>query len=325
MRPRLPIFTAALVLVAWRPALAQQNPPATGKLLPAPVAVKGPFTSLAATPGETLLKSAVAELARMQTVAAKMRQQVNLFGHQIIGSGTYLQQGRGVDLRLRMELKLRVAERLSSLQQVSDGKSFWVRSDGLDETRITRVDLARVRYALQRQQLDAPANVTAGISVGGLPRLLENLDASFRFGAATEERLDRLVVWKIEGEWERTKLADLLPAQAERLRAGNAPDFSKLPEHLPDRVRLMLGKDDLFPYRFEFLRMSPEINEATGRREAKVLVLMEFFEVQTNVAIDARNFVYQPTKFEDATGTFLRTLGLSEQAATAKAEAKVSR
>ena len=327
MKPKAPILTLAVaMLVAWLLTSARAQAP------PAPVAARGatlargPYTPLAQTPGETLLTNAVHELARHNSVAAKLRQQINLFGHQIIGSGTYLQQGRGVDLRLRMDLKLRVAERLASLQQVSDGKSFWVRSDGLEEqSRTTRVDLQRVRHAIQRKELASVSAAAPGISIGGLPRLLASVDAAFRFGNVTQERLDRLAVWKIEGQWEPGKLADMLPAQAEKLKATGAPDRSKLPEHLPDCVRLLLGKDDLFPYRIEYLRTRDPEPGASGPPDRKLLVLMELFEVQTNLTIDPRNFVYQPAKFVDATSEFLRKADLSEPATATTPSGKVSR
>ena len=327
MKPKAPIFTFALALLVLPAATAAQaQAPPSPVASARPTLATGAYTPLAQTPGETLLRNAVQELARHTTVAAKLRQQINLFGHQIIGSGTYLQQGRGVDLRLRMDLKLTVSERLASLQQVSDGKSFWVRSDGLEpSSRTTCVDLDRVRHAIQRKELAGAAAAPGGISIGGLPRLLESIDGAFRFGTVAEQRLDRLAVWRIEGTWERAKLAELLPAQAERLKTAGAPDLSKLPEHLPDCVRLLLGKDDLFPYRIEYLRTRASEPGAGGPTDRKLLVLMELFEVQTNLSIDPRNFVYRPAKFVDATGEFLKKAELSEPATATTPSNKVAR
>jgi len=257
---------------------------------------------------------AAARLARHHSVSAKLRQQVNLFGHQVIGSGTYLQQGRGDTMRLRMELKLHVGGQLTSLQQVSDGTSFWVREDIEGTPTVKRIDLARVRTALARREPIDSAGHTS-LAVGGLPRLLESLNRAFRFGAVSKGRLDQLDVWTVEGDWERSFLAVLAPDQAERLKTGAPPDYGRLPEHLPNRVRVTFARDDLFPYRIEYRKVRHDGQVATGPADGDLVVLMELFEVQFDAAINARNFVFQPAKFDDVTSAYLKSLGIADETA----------
>ena len=303
-----PILAAllALTLTAAVPAQAEDELVPTPKPAPA----RPTSTTLAASPGETLMKTAAAEMDLHQSVSAKLRQQIDLFRHQLVGSGTYQQRGRGDAMLLRMELKIQVADRVSSLLQVCDGHSFWVHQDLFDGPTLGRINLDRVRAA---RQVQPATSEPPGIwpALGGLPKLLRNLDDSFFFTTVSETRLDRVPVWSMQGSWEREKLIDMLPDQKDAILAGRA-DFSKLMDHLPDRVRILLGRDDLFPYRIEYWRNVTKKGEKTGT--PRLLVVMELFEIQLDGALDARLFVYQPggLREQDQTAGYLKKLGLVE-------------
>ena len=319
----LGVLNAAVLMAYAQPPVATPRPamkPAA-PISPSPPRPTGTATQLAATPGDTLIAHAATELGRHQAIAANLREQINLFGHQVFGKGTYLQQGRGENLKLRMEIKLEhVAGRTSSVQQVSDGTNFWLLQDTGGPPRISRIDLRRVRESLARQPSPKP-QTASWLAIGGLPKLLDSLDRSFRFGPVRSGRLDRLDVWIIEGDWDRAALAELAPDQAARLKAGGPPDDSRLPEQIPNRVRLMVGRDDLFPYRIEYRRVSFENGQLPGTGDGALLVLMELVEVELNGPIDARNFIYQPTKYDDITATYLKGLGVSQETARAPAKA----
>ena len=70
-------------------------------------------------------------------------------------------------------------------------------------------------------------------------------------------------VWALAGRWRAEQLAARLPGQPDlfddegRLRVG------ELPEQLPDRILLLLGQDDLFPYHIDFRRTRSEKPRAT--------------------------------------------------------------
>jgi hypothetical protein len=248
------------------------------------------------------------------SLAAKIRQQINLFGHQLVGSGIYWQQGRGDQRRFRLELKVPLGDGLTSFEQVSTGHELWVHEDLLDHSALTKIDLDRVRAALSRypQQRATPAFSTS-LPTGGLPKLLENLNASFQFVSAEEKKLDQLSVWRVEGGWRPAALAELLPEQKERLLAAQAVDWSKVPAQIPQRVVLTLGHDDLFPYRIEYLRERPGKKGSAPVMHA--LVTTELFEVQSPVAIDPQRFVYLAgnRSFIDDTQAYLKRLGIDDE------------
>jgi hypothetical protein len=146
--------------------------------------------------------------------------------------------------------------------------------------------------------------------LGGLPRLLRGLDAAFDFTAAEAGTWGRQkrAVWRLEGTWKRDRLAWMLPAQKAAMEAGKAPDLSKLPEHLPDRVVLYLGQDDMFPYRVEYHRRKADEDEDTP---ARPLVVMELYDVALNVPISRSHFTYSPgnAEFTDQTEAYIKALG----------------
>ena len=104
-----------------------------------------------------LMASAVTAADAQPSLAAKIRQQINLFGHQLVGSGIYWQQGRGDQRRFRLELKVPLGDGLTSFEQVSTGHELWVHEDLLDHSALTKIDLDRVRALLSVEVKRAPA------------------------------------------------------------------------------------------------------------------------------------------------------------------------
>jgi hypothetical protein len=261
-----------------------------------------------------LMASAVTAADSHPSITAKMRQQIRLFGQQLVGAGMYWQQGRGAKRRFRLELKVQVADGATSFEQVCTGPELWCHEDLIERSTLSRIDLRRVNAALSRkpQARSAPA-VGNGLPLGGLPKLLENLQESFHLTSATEQQLDQLRVWRIDGEWKPAVLAEMFPDQKSKLSAGQPIDWGQIPAHVPQRIVLTLGHDDLFPYRVEYLREQPAKKGTTPTTET--LVKIELFEVQFGGPIEPQRFVYQPgdRKYVDETEAFLKRLGVEDE------------
>ena len=295
---------------------------------------------------QEILQAAVRTLESRDCVSARILQQVDLFDKQLVGSGVYLQQRVGTDqwlpvqeappfaplagrgtqrvpggegswdrLLIRLELRIQIGDQQSSLLQILSpptpaGHYLWTYYKLPDEERLSRVDLVRAAQALDKAQ-PTPGLGTEGMlgGLGGLPRLLRGLQAAFDFSSAEQGHIGRLPVWRLQGQWRPERLAKILPDQKAAIEAGKPPDLVKLPEHLPDRVVLMLGQDDLFPYRIEYRRGIPE--KAGGRDDSRALVTMELFDVKLNVPIDRNRFIYNrgTTDFSDQTESFISSLG----------------
>jgi hypothetical protein len=267
----------------------------------------------AASAGEALVDRVTASVEGQPSIAAKIRHRVELSGRALIGTGIYLQQGRGAARSFRLELKLRTALFATSLQQVCDGTHLWILEDLEGSKSFSSVDMARLQRAQPKSQRPSEPQPLAAIA--GLAQLLAGLQGNFLFGRVVENQLDDLAVWSIEGAWEPAKLAQLLPEQQEKINSGASVDLSPLAPNLPHRVVLHVGSDDLFPYRIEYWRREQADNDEAGSTREMLMVVMEFYEVQLGGRLDPALFAFRPEKNAtpiDRTQEFLDRLGLED-------------
>ena len=312
----MPLGVVACWLVLSRPIAAQ---------LPAAAPAGGPMAHMAhsdspprdSIAGDALLRRVIAAVDAQPSLAAKLRYQVNLMGRSASGTGVYLQQGRGPERMLRLELALDTPPITSRVLHVADGTDLWIVEDLAGDNRLSRIDVARLRNARPK----SPGGVVdpnGWLALGGLTRLLGNLDGAFRFGPVSESRLDDVRVWTLIGQWEQGRLGDLLPEQKDAIAAQQTVDYSKLPQRLPTAVVLHVGCDDFLPYRLEYWRNEHHRagDLVSGREDlGTMLVVMELYEVRIGSPLDPAYFVYQPPedkKPNDRTVEFLNRLGLEE-------------
>jgi hypothetical protein len=286
MKHTLPSLMVATALAAFSAAAFAQN------AQPAPPA------------GQELLAQAARRLDRQTALSAKIRQRVRMFGEELVGSGAYLQLGDAPDKMLRLELKLQLAGRVSSLQQVCNGEQLWTRREVLDAKTLSFVDLQRVRRELASHAATRPPDYSADwMILGGLPALLGGLEETFQFGPAQAARFNDANVWVIEGTWKPAELAKFGAA-------GDAGPVS-LPPEAPEQVQVVLGADDLFPYQIEFRRSRPASEAGQGSAWSPMLT-MELFDVQFGPALDPLQFQYKAGDQEvaDHTELYLRKFGV---------------
>jgi hypothetical protein len=310
MKSILPIFTCVSLSWFCQDAFAQRPLPMGNQPF-------NPVRPLAARPndnnsGNALLARAVTEVDGQASISAKVRQKVDLLGRELVGTGIYLQQGRGPQRLLRFELKLQAANKTNSTLQICDGTTLWIHEDLTDRKNLSRVDISRLRGARPKLPQGLASNVW--LALDGLSKLLMNLDNTFQFGPVVEGRLDTVPVWTIEGQWRPSKLVQLLPDQKAAIEAGKAADTRNLQPNLPDRVVLHLGCDDLFPYVIEYWRSQPADKSAKTNPRGRLLTVLEMFEVQLGATIDPRQFSYQPGALQpvDRTQEFFDKFGLEE-------------
>jgi hypothetical protein len=254
-----------------------------------------------AVDAQHLVWQAAQQLIKEDVLQADIQQQINLYDQQLVGTGQYRHFGKGNNKRLRLELKLQAGGQLTSLTQVSDGRHLWTREAFPGGTVLSRIDLRRVRIALQLasdpEQGPSPQN---WVVLGGLPRLLSSLHAQFQFGQVSSGHLGSTPVWVVEGHWK----ADVL----EKLKNRFPRQDGLLPPHLPDSVRLVLGRGGvfpLFPYEVQYLRES-------GARVAEPIMTLQLRRVTRRVQMDNSQFEYRrgDQVVIDRTDAFLQQVGL---------------
>lgn len=255
----------------------------------------------AAVAPQALIREAVQQLERHTSIAADIRHEIDLFGQRLSGSGAYWEHRMAGDPRTRLELKIRVGDATSSLLQVCDGTHLWTYRKLLDEPTLSQVDVALAADRLRRAATAPGRSHGATLpGLGGLSRILRGLEGAFEFTSPEQGHWgkEKRPVWRLVGRWKRSWLSRLLPGADEKTPV----DLSRLPEHLPDHVVVLLGQSDLFPYRIEYRRQSGS--------DSRPLVTMQWYDVQLNAPVDPNRFIYHPGDLKpvDRTQEFLDSL-----------------
>jgi hypothetical protein len=262
-----------------------------------------------------LLAKSIEMLEQCPSVSAKTRQSVHLYGKHLVGSGEYLEQKIDGSRRFRVEFKMQIGNELRTLLHVCDGRYLWRCESYKGKGTAERIDLARVARALEGRAETLPADKSLWWTrLGGLSELLRDLRDSFDFISAGEAKLaDQTPVTRLEGTWKADRLATLVPRGGPRPKSASEVT-PNLPEHLPDRVVLFLGRDDLFPFRVEYRRRGPQ-SIIRGPDDDQVTVAMDLYDVTFNAPRNSSRFVFTPGNLEhsDQTDRFLERLGVAKK------------
>ena len=301
--PSIPPFGTAAVQVV--PPVGSAAAPPAAAAAAASHAVLSPPTQ-----GQILLETAIRTLESRNSVSARIRQTIDLFGNKLVGSGIYEEVRPGRDQLIRLELRTQLGDQVSSLLQVCDGHYLWTYRRLLDDGALSRIDVGRAIRAVQTAE-PAPKRAEMGIlpGLGGLPRLVRGLYGSFLFVTAEKGQLEQSPVWLLTGQWKPQRLAKILPDQKDAIQQGRPPKLEKLPPHLPDQVLVFLGQTDLFPYRIEYRRTIPPRKGSPQPSASRPIVTVDLFDVRLNMPIDPGRFLYNPgnVKFSDQTDSFIKS------------------
>mgnify|MGYP006966877075 CR=1 FL=1 len=217
MKYKSPSFTRAfsvVVLLFAAPSISADEAPAT-------------------LDGDALIAMASANLARLPAFEAKLRQRVKLFGHELVGSGTYQQLTVGRQRMLRLDLKMDVAGQVTSFQQISNGVTLWIRRDSGKIHSNEYINLRKIRQELAKHSgvhtMPLSGNWWA---IGGLDQLLHELHRNFEFAQPTRGQIGTVPVWELTGTWKSDALNQFKVASAD-----------ELPSHFPQVVKVTLGRE----------------------------------------------------------------------------------
>jgi hypothetical protein len=258
-----------------------------------------------------MVRRAALELADCPALEIRFRQRARAFDQEVVGSGVYLQKHADQGLQQRLEIKLQVADRLSTILQVSDGRLLWLRREGPDGVSLGRIDLQELHAGVSESGSNQFSTMSAGLlDPGGLPRLLAGLEENFSFDTPVAARLASTPVWTVRGQWSPRALANLFPGDRERILAGELPDPSRLPRQMPTSVRLVLRQADLLPLRIDFGH-PPSGAQENGEEPERARLEMEFYGLRRLESLDERLFEYEPgdQPVEDLTYRYRQRLG----------------
>ena len=70
-------------------------------------------------PGVTseMIEDAAKRLASEPAISAELRYRIDAFGHELVGTGSYLQYGAGIDKLVRLDLRMQVGEKPALIEK----------------------------------------------------------------------------------------------------------------------------------------------------------------------------------------------------------------
>lgn len=250
-----------------------------------------------------------------------------MFGQTLVGDGAYRQTQRGAEMLLRMDLQLQLDDRAATFQQISDGRFLWKFQDSPDikklgafKQELSRVDLDIVRRAQPIPGASSLPVSPAALGQGGMPQFVRQLVRNFTFDVPQSGTLHDVPVWIVNGEWYEPSLRQVMnrycdPSKEDKSLPDSMSELLKsLPSQFPHQVNLVIGKDDLFPYRVEYRRIVNQ-DSASGivvTSNTKPMVTLELYRVQYDAPIDPSYFVRRAGDLPvlDATAAYLASHGL---------------
>jgi outer membrane lipoprotein-sorting protein len=244
------------------------------------------------------LDQARQKLLAYQSIKAKLTETVALSNRKFTAHGSYF-QGRGSDLKLRLEFQVKLGDTEGALLEVCDGQVLWTRHNVGGEIRITRRDVRQILQAAAEHGFGDHL-ITVELGFGGLPGLFAAVEDSVIFDDYKETTLDDRKWIVLEGGWKPALL---------KLWQGGKPN-APLPEYVPTRIRVYLDGESLFPRRILYLNHNAE-------KVLRPVVRLDFTEIEVDTAIPAEKFQFMPPNGifpEDLTSQFLDRIKQRRQA-----------
>ncbi|MFG0333287.1 MAG: outer membrane lipoprotein carrier protein LolA, partial [Maioricimonas sp. JB049] len=329
-------FSLALLALAILAAVISQTTVATAlpKNDAEESAAESPETPAARSPdvlakvdaeARRLLTAARDRLFQYSSVQARIAEQVSFPGRKFNAQGTYI---AGPFPALRLEYEVQVGQTTGKLLQVCDGQILRTRreigqvggdtasaagavSDSARSTiQVTRRDIQQILRATQHRQQVPEAVLAAELGLGGLPALLAAIEKSMTFDAIRTEEFDGRNYRVIQGKWSDAFMTTL----NEQLRTG----VPGMQQFIPDRIRIYLDDENLFPGRILYLKESSDDGQ---RRTYRPLLSLEFRDVVINAPVDPDTFRYQAPPGVDEVDETKEYLKLIEGADIASEEA----
>jgi hypothetical protein len=289
-RSLMPVTLALVGLIGTVRSATPQDPAAGRETVYGRMTHAG-APPVAAEQGERIVATALAGLARAESITARVRQRVRLGDRVVVGAGRYVQLGTGIDQRFRYEIAMQSDTETFEILEVCDGIFNWsYKRLGPNPPHLERLDVRRVREKLEK--LKVLEILGASPYLGGIQRSLALTRQWFRFEGVESAAIDDVAVWSVMGTWHADSLAALLPEQAEAIRAAGGLEPPLLPDGMPWSVRIAIGKRELFPFRIEWLAIPG--TRPVANADLEPIAVMELYDVQIDGPVDASAFVYRP-------------------------------
>lgn len=285
--PRTVLAAASLLLLLGLTAgssfSAQTGDPPLTAQKPAASEKSEPVDPQADAKAKATLKQAQERLAGYSSIQADLVESVMIGMRKYRAEGRYLQ---GPDREVRLEFQVTSKGQdgqplTGALLQISDGSilhsSYLIGSD----RRVTRQDLKQIKEAIDKYGAGDVELQSAQLGIGGLPALLASIENAMKFDRVDVEEIKGVRYVVLYGGWspEYVKSAPLF-------KQYDIDDPASLPVYVPDRIRVYLDEQTLFPRRIFYLK--------TEDGKHLPMMTLDFLNVRTNVPVGNDEFVFVP-------------------------------
>lgn len=227
-----------------------------------------------------LLRKAMEMVVLGPAFDAKVRETVWTTGRKVVGVGTYEQAGGGSG-RFNLQVIMHDGDGKHRLQQISDGRLAWTRSEVAGKVSLRRVDVGRLDQWVQGV---SKSNISPGQQVGAWAEMLSQVERDYVL-QVNEGKLKEEPVWVVSGRLRKQKRDEIM-AESKR---------ETWPELHPTRVMIAIqsqsnpetGFGKLLPVRMEFWsslsdskgKEKPQPSEAI-KRDGRLITLVELYSIR---------------------------------------------
>jgi hypothetical protein len=253
-----------------------------------------------------LLTNARDRLSQHRSVQAEMIERAEFGDRRLIAHGKFF---AGEFPRTRLEYEVQIGDTQGSLLEICDGQILHIqRTIGPIETAekdpaatekektatedaeaspsekpavdYVRRDVQQIlRAATAGQNVSLPMHA-ADLGLGGVSAVLASLERCMVFESVRTEEHEGRAYKVLEGRWNPAYRSDLLG------KLGGAA--RQVAPFLPDRIRVDLESESLFPVRILYLKLA-----SLERKFYRPMVSLEFRNVQFDVDLPADAFEYK--------------------------------
>lgn len=223
-----------------------------------------------------LLQRVLQQIALGPAFDAKVRETVWATGRQVVGVGTYEQAGRGTG-QFNLQITMHDGDGKHRLQQISDGRLAWTRSEISGNVSLRRVDVGRLDEWVRQSAQATP--IAPRLKIGGWTEMLDQVDRDFVIradGYTLKEQRVFLITGTLRSDVRAKTLAD----------SGR----ERWPVLCPTKVRIAVaatsdpvtGFGALLPVRIEFWSdpIATPSSDGPVRPEGRLITLIELYSIR---------------------------------------------
>ncbi len=302
------------LFVSPRVSLAQYPPSFTRDVQQVPQATPAIVSEIhSSTTAVELVERVIASLAQGPAFDAKVRQRVWTSGREMVGVGTYEQAGDSSG-QFNLQLTMHDGDGKHTLQQISDGRLAWTRTEIAANISLKRVDVGRLGEWASMSQFTN--DVSPRLRVGAWTELLDTIRRDYIL-RLTAGRLEAQAVWIVTGKLRESVREDVLrttrrsewpalyPSQVQLAIAATPAKGTNFGEGLP--IRIEYRTDGRLP-----TAANSDDEPSTAPPLARLIMLVELYSIRPIDPPPLARFRYesQDVNFVNETDRYLKLYGI---------------